>query len=114
MSAGPHWKKKIGEKAYRRCTLYRFLVLFFQIVSFANYVIYFFYPLPIGLPIAFPWDWWISVVFAVLIAAPAGYVMYLGMRDAGDESFFVKKEHTMFGGIYEKIRHPQAAGEVTL
>ena len=24
----------------------------------------------------------------------------------------VKKEHTLFGGIYQKIRHPQAAGEL--
>ena len=24
----------------------------------------------------------------------------------------IRKEHTLFGGIYERIRHPQAAGEM--
>lgn len=41
-----------------------------------------------------------------------GYVWYRGMRDAGEETMVVKKEHTMYGGIYEKIRHPQAVGEL--
>ncbi len=35
------------------------------------------------------------------------------MQAAGRETNLVKKDHTLFGGIYKKIRHPQAAGEVT-
>jgi len=35
------------------------------------------------------------------------------MKDAREETIWVKKEHTLFAGIYEKMRHPQAAGEVT-
>jgi protein-S-isoprenylcysteine O-methyltransferase Ste14 len=34
------------------------------------------------------------------------------MKDAGEETMLVRKEHTLYGGIYQKIRHPQAAGEV--
>lgn len=40
--------------------------------------------------------------------------MWRGMKDAGEEAITPKAEHTMYGGIYEKIRHPQAAGEVFL
>ena len=40
--------------------------------------------------------------------------MLRGMRDAGDESVTPDKERAMFGGIYEHVRHPQAAGEVFL
>jgi len=40
--------------------------------------------------------------------------MGIGLKDAGEESLAPKKEHVLYGGIYKKIRHPQAAGEVTL
>ena len=40
--------------------------------------------------------------------------MFRGLKDAGEESLSPKKEHSLYGGIYHKIRHPQAAGEVTL
>jgi protein-S-isoprenylcysteine O-methyltransferase Ste14 len=38
--------------------------------------------------------------------------MYRGVKDAGEETLTPKKEHTLYGGIYETIRHPQALGEV--
>jgi protein-S-isoprenylcysteine O-methyltransferase Ste14 len=34
------------------------------------------------------------------------------MKDEGEEAMVVKKEHRMYGGIYQKIRHPQAVGEL--
>jgi protein-S-isoprenylcysteine O-methyltransferase Ste14 len=80
----------------------------------ANYVIYFFYPLPWSLPVTFPWDWWLSILIAVLILIPSGYLMGRGLKDAGEESLAPKKEHRLFGGIYKKLRHPQAMGEVAL
>ena len=40
--------------------------------------------------------------------------MYIGTRDAGEEAMVPKKEHTLYGGIYETIRHPQAIGEFFL
>jgi len=106
-------EKRFGKDAYRRCTKYRLIASVFEFIALANYVIYFFHPLPVGLPLTFPWEWWISAVVAVAIAVPGGYVWFRGMKDAGEESIFTKKEHTLYGGIYKKIRHPQAAGEVT-
>jgi protein-S-isoprenylcysteine O-methyltransferase Ste14 len=35
------------------------------------------------------------------------------MKDAGKETMIPEKEHTLYGGIYRYIRHPQALGEVT-
>ena len=107
-------EKKIGEVAYAKCTRYRVIATAFEIVAVANYIIYFFYPLPIALPRAFPWDYWISIVIAIAIGIPGGYLMWRGIKDAGKESVVTKKEHTLYGGIYTKVRHPQATGEVTL
>jgi protein-S-isoprenylcysteine O-methyltransferase Ste14 len=69
---------------------------------------------PIPLPLTFPWHWWVSALIAVLIALPFGYLMWRGIKDAGTETMTPKKEHTLYGGIYEKIRHPQAVGEVAI
>ena len=38
--------------------------------------------------------------------------MLKGVKDAGREALFPDKEHTLYRGIYENIRHPQALGEV--
>jgi protein-S-isoprenylcysteine O-methyltransferase Ste14 len=40
--------------------------------------------------------------------------MVIGMKDAGNETLEPKKEHTLFEGIYETVRHPQAIGEAVL
>ena len=112
-SAGPAaLATKIGARAYPLCTRYRFLAAALMSVATANYVIYYFYPLPIQLPRAFPWPWWVSAVIALVIAVPSGYLFLRGVRDAGMETMLVRAEHTLYGGIYEKIRHPQAAGEL--
>jgi protein-S-isoprenylcysteine O-methyltransferase Ste14 len=107
-------EKKIGEAAYAKCTAYRLIASAFEIVAVANYIVYFFYPLPVPLPQTFPWAWWVSIVIGISIAVPGGYLMGIGLRDAGKESIGPKKEHKLYGGIYEKVRHPQATGEVTL
>ena len=112
-SAGPAGLEiKIGPAAYRRCTWYRVLAMLFMTTGSLGYVVYFFYPLPIPIPRNFPWPWWVSAVIALLIAVPGGYLWWRGIRDAGEETMLVKKEHTLYRGIYDKIRHPQAAGEV--
>ncbi|MGQ9722984.1 MAG: methyltransferase family protein [Candidatus Jordarchaeum sp.] len=106
-------EKKIGKKAYHKCTQYRTIASVFMIVALINYVVYFLYPLPLPLPRTFPWDWWISIVIGVLIAIPGGYLWFRGIKDAGEGTMVTKKEHKLYGGIYQRIRHPQAAGEIT-
>ena len=112
-SAGPAaLEQKIGAEAYAKCTRYRALSGIFMTLAGVNYVVYAFYPIPLPLPRVFTWPYWISALIAVVIAIPSGILWGWGMKDAGEETMLVKKEHTLYSGIYQKIRHPQAAGEV--
>lgn len=112
-SAGPAaLEQKIGANAYARCTRYRALSAIFMTLAGVNYVVYAFYPIPLPLPRSFAWPYWVSALIAVLIAIPSGILFARGMIDAGEETMLVKKEHGLYSGIYKKIRHPQAAGEV--
>ena len=105
-------EKKIGKIAYFRCGRYRLIASVFEIIVIINYIVYFFYPLPVPFSRAFPWSWWISALAAALISIPAGYLLGKGLKDAGREAIIPKKTHLLYSGIYKKIRHPQAAGEL--
>jgi len=105
-------EKVLGAEAYARCGRYRVIAIIFEVITAINYIVYKFYPLETPLPDTFPWPWWVSALIALTIAVPTMALMFIGLKHAGDEAVAPKKEHTMYGGIYEKIRHPQAAGEV--
>ena len=107
-------EQKIGERAWRCCMWLRVVAGFFEFVIVANYVLYLFYPLPLTLPEHFPWPWWVSILIGLVIGIPATWLMVRGLIDAGEESLAPKQEHTMYGGIYERMRHPQAVGEMPL
>jgi protein-S-isoprenylcysteine O-methyltransferase Ste14 len=114
-SVGPaQLEKKIGEKAYKQCEQYRLVCSAFMFLHVGGYIVYYFYPVPLGLAKTFPWSYWVSVMIAVIIAIPSGYVMYRGAKDAGKETMQPRKEHTLYKGIYNKIRHPQAIGELPM
>lgn len=108
-SAGPAaLEQRIGPAAYARCGRYRAVSMVFMFLGMANYVVYYFYPLPLPLPEEFPWSHWISAVAGTALSLPAVYLMMRGMRDAGKEALVPQKEQTLYGGIYERVRHPQA------
>lgn len=112
-SVGPAaLEQKIGPAAYARCTRDRAIAAVFMTLAGVNYVVYAFYPIPLPLPVRFRWPYWVSALVAVLIAIPSGILFVRGMIDAGEETMVVRKEHTLYGGIYRRVRHPQAAGEV--
>jgi protein-S-isoprenylcysteine O-methyltransferase Ste14 len=114
-SVGPAaLEKSIGPSAYQRCATYRLISSIFMFVVAVNYVLYYWFPLPLPLPRTFPWPWWVSAAVAALIAVPSAYLMYRGVKDAGEETMRPKREHTLYGGIYTRIRHPQAVGELPL
>jgi len=105
-------EKRLGERAYARCAIDRMVSAALMTLATVNYIVYFFYPLPIGIARTFPWSWWGSALIAAAIAVPSGYLWWQGMRDAGEETLVPKKEHTLYGGIYGRMRHPQAVGEM--
>ena len=114
-SASPaQLEKKIGEIAYKRSGRYRIIASVFEFIVIGSYIVYYYYPLPISIPQTFPWTYWTSFLIAVVVGVPSGYVMFRGVVDAGEDSMLPKKKHGLYGGIYKKIRHPQAMGEIPL
>ncbi len=103
--------QKIGPKAYKICAYYRIIASGFELITVMNYVFYFVLPAPFVFPQSFIWDYSISVILALCILIPSAYVCLKGVKDAGREALFPDKEHTLYKGIYLKIRHPQALGE---
>ncbi|MFW9828012.1 MAG: methyltransferase family protein [Candidatus Thorarchaeota archaeon] len=112
-SVGPaQLEQKIGDKAYIRCGNYRIIASIFEIIAIANYIVYFFFPLPIPFFRFFLWNYWISFTTSIIILIPSLYITLKGVKDAEREALFPDKSHTLYKGIYEKIRHPQALGEL--
>jgi methanethiol S-methyltransferase len=107
-------EKVLGPVAYAQCGRDRAIAIVFEMIAVGSYFVYAFYPLETPLPDTFPWAWWGSALVAAVIGIPALTLMLIGMRDAGEEAIRPKKAHTLYGGIYAKIRHPQAVGEVSL
>jgi len=107
-------EERIGASAYEKCSTYRMIASVFMMVVAGNYVLYYWFPLPLSLPNTFPWPWRVSAAIAASIAFPSLYLMVRGVKDAGEETMRPKREHEMYGGIYERIRHPQALGEFPL
>lgn len=104
-------ERKIGAAAWKKCARYRLVSAIFMTITVVNYIAYYFFPLPLPLQRRFPWPWLTSIAVAVFILAPALYLLVRGGRDAGKETMQPSPEHQMYGGIYEKMRHPQAVGE---
>jgi protein-S-isoprenylcysteine O-methyltransferase Ste14 len=75
-------------------------------------IIYFYYPLPIDFPLFFPWNYWISILITILIAVPSSLIIFKGIHKAGEETIKPSRKHSLYGGIYNTIRHPQAIGEI--
>lgn len=107
-------EQEIGEEAWQKCKKYRVLSGALEFVTIVNYAIYFFFPLPIRLPLILPWPYWVSVLLAIVILVLGLALMFLGIRDAGRETLEPRKEHGLYGGIYNTVRHPQAIGESVL
>jgi len=106
-------EKRIEPKAYKRCGQYRILTTIVMIIMTGNYVLYHWFPLPIDpFPPVFPWSYWISATIALIIAIPSLYLVTRSVMDAKSEALLPDKSHTLYKGIYEKIRHPMAIGDL--
>ncbi|MFX0028849.1 MAG: methyltransferase family protein [Candidatus Hermodarchaeota archaeon] len=114
-SVGPAaLERKIGLTAYSRSAYYRIIASVFELIVIVNYILYFFFPLPIPFPQFFMWEYWISLIISIIILIPSLYIMLIGLKAAGREALYPDKAHTLYEGIYNKIRHPQALGEAFL
>lgn len=103
---------KIGPTVWARCKRDRQIAGGLMGVMLINYVVYIFYPLEwLPLPVKFPWLYWGSLLLAMVVGVPCGWLLWRGIKDAGEETMTPHKAHTLYSGIYDYIRHPQAVGE---
>ena len=86
-------EKKIGVIAYEKCGWYRDISSLFMMIVCANYVLYYWVPLPLPMPRTFPWAWKISAAIALVTAIPSLYLMYRGITDAGAETMRPREDH---------------------
>ena len=106
------WEKKIGPRAYPLCRNLRIIASVFELVTIVSYIVYYFYPFNLPVLHNFSWPYGFSIAVAVLLVVPGTWLMAAGLRHAGLEAIYPKKEHGLYGGLYRVIRHPQALGEV--
>jgi protein-S-isoprenylcysteine O-methyltransferase Ste14 len=98
---------RLGEQVYAHCGKVRAASIIILVLVMVNYVICDLFPLPVPKFQSFSWPYFVSVILAILISVPTTYMVFVGMRDAGDEAIQPDKDSEMFKGIYDKIRHPQ-------
>ncbi|MHA1734120.1 MAG: methyltransferase family protein [Promethearchaeota archaeon] len=99
-----------GDAAWRQCAYFRLVASIFESVLVVNLVLWVFFPIPGWFLPIFP-EWWEALLLGLVLMVPFGAVMAVGMRDAGKETMQPSKDTKLYGGIYEKIRHPQTLGE---
>ncbi|MBY8987840.1 MAG: isoprenylcysteine carboxylmethyltransferase family protein, partial [Candidatus Lokiarchaeota archaeon] len=97
---------------FKRCYYYRIIASSFMGIILITQIVYFYYPLPINFPRFFPWDYWVSILITILIVVPSLIIMLKGVHEAREETIKPSKNHSLYSGIYTKIRHPQAIGEL--
>jgi len=108
-------EQKIGPAAYPRCARLRMVAFVGMGASFLGEVLYVFYPLDTGLPprlIEGAAGWAISIAIGAALTVFATWIIWKVGKVAPD-SFVPRKENQMFGGIYTRVRHPQAVADVT-
>ncbi|OHD08012.1 MAG: hypothetical protein A2086_02075 [Spirochaetes bacterium GWD1_27_9] len=116
LSVGPaQLEKKIGERSYKVCAILRKISFVGMALSMIGEILYFFFPMNIGIKERIMdgvLGWVISILIGLLLCLFATLIIVKVSKIAKD-SFVPQKSNEMFGGIYNKIRHPQAIADVT-
>jgi protein-S-isoprenylcysteine O-methyltransferase Ste14 len=102
-----------GEQAWEECAQLRTISFVFAGIMILNTIFWFWFPVPELSWVLNP-DPMFGIVIGLIIAIPCFIIMMIAMRDAGKEMGAPQKGISMHGGIYKKIRHPGALGEMPL
>jgi protein-S-isoprenylcysteine O-methyltransferase Ste14 len=106
--------RRMGAGAYRFCKVCRYASVAMMAMPVVNYMLYLRYPLAMGIPEKMPWPWWVSLLAAAAMAAPATWLILRGISDAGAETMSPGRAKDLYGGIYQHMRHPQVTGAILL
>jgi protein-S-isoprenylcysteine O-methyltransferase Ste14 len=109
-----HLERRMGADAFRRCGRFRKASFTFLFLFAICEVVTIFLPMDFPLPHRlFPgWYWLLSAAIGVLLMLPATMILRAAQRAAKSESFAPSQRSTMYGGIYQRIRHPQMVGDL--
>ena len=106
-------EEKVGERAWKECARLRGISFLFAGIMILNTILWIWLPIPELSWLLNP-DPWIGILIGIVIAVPCLYILKIALRDAGEEMHTPLKETKLHGGIYKKIRHPGALGEMPL
>ena len=102
-----------GEKAWVECARLRSISFLFAGIMVLNTILWIWLPIP-NLSWVLSPDPLFGIVLGIIIAVPCLAILRVAMRDAGKEMHAPQKRIQLHGGIYKKIRHPGAVGEMPL
>ena len=102
-----------GETAWEECARLRSISFAFVGIMILNTILWIWFPVP-ELSWSLSPDPLFGIILGVIIAVPCFGILTVAMRDAGKEMHAPQKGIQLHGGIYKKIRHPGAVGEMPL
>ena len=102
-----------GEKAWEECAKLRSISFLFAGIMILNTILWIWFPV-VELSWVLSPDPLFGVILGIIIAVPCLAILRVAMRDAGKEMHAPQKGIQLHGGIYKKIRHPGAVGEMPL
>ncbi len=106
--------ERIGERAWKQSKILRIFASVFETLLTVCIVLWHWYPIPEIDWEIFSTHWWIGLIIFSIIFIPGLIIMIKGVIDAGSETLTPAEENKMYGGIYERIRHPQTVGEMPM
>ncbi|MGY5858917.1 MAG: methyltransferase [Candidatus Thorarchaeota archaeon] len=102
-----------GEQAWAECARLRNISFAFAGIMIANTILWIWVPIPELAWVLSP-DPLFGIIIGSIIGIPCIILLMIAMRDAGKEMSAPQKEISMHGGIYKRMRHPGALGEMPL
>jgi len=102
-------QRKVGEKAWKICNLYRTLADIFWTILILNLILWIWFPLDyINSPISE--NYLILLITSLILLIPFVAITIKAVMDAGTETVKTSEKTEMYGGIYKHVRHPQILG----
>lgn len=102
-----------GEQAWEECAKLRNISFVFAGIMILNTIFWFWFPVSELAWVLNP-NPLFGIIIGVIIGIPCFAILRVAMRDAGEEMGAPQKGISMHGGIYKRIRHPGALGEMPL
>jgi protein-S-isoprenylcysteine O-methyltransferase Ste14 len=102
-----------GEKAWEECARLRSISFVFAGIMILNTILWIWLPVP-GIAWVINPNPLLGRLIGIVIGVPCFIILMIAMRDAGKEMHAPQKGIQLHGGIYKKIRHPGAVGEMPL